>query len=416
MISRLPKRMLALLASLLLVAGILTMTAPKATQAQGSTGTVQVVKSTLGDITQVDSGVEFTYVLDYKYASTLADGANVTLVDVLPPELSRAASQVTMGTTGQIASTSYNATTGEARWTFVSPLDAGASGQLTLKVRFPNGSTPNGTVATNTATMDADNADPVNSNPVNITAAAQCKWTTGISGTSNPALDTNVTYRATLQAPGTSTGNLNVITPSTMAMTLPPGVLPGDVVNTNGGTLSGAGTSVDPVIVTWTLPDPTTGTTNRDVVVKFDSTRFTKGAQVTGTNTTDLTVVGNETCGGSKDMKATLSDPAPGGTASKGRGIADVTPGRSFYYTLDANNTGNVDLDNFTIEDPLPRISLWSRSGCQPSITGRAATSSTLSINEATPATPSTPGRAGRSRRPQPPCRSARSVCPPARM
>ena len=60
----------------------------------------------------------------------------------------------------------------------------------------------------------------------------------------------NVTYRARLDRPNPATGNLNT-TSGSLALTLPVGVLPADVVNANGGTLTGTGTAGDPVIVTW---------------------------------------------------------------------------------------------------------------------------------------------------------------------
>ena len=52
-------------------------------------GTVTVTKAIQGGLTTVDAGVEFTYLINYAYASTTEDGANVTLEDVLDPDLSQ---------------------------------------------------------------------------------------------------------------------------------------------------------------------------------------------------------------------------------------------------------------------------------------------------------------------------------------
>ena len=274
--ARFYQRLLFLMAMLLFVIGMANQA-----QAQGPTGQVEVSKAVLGGATTVDTGVEFTYLINYKYASTTDDGAAVTLVDMLDPSINWAAAQVVVGTTNHIASTNYNPATGQVTWTFVNPLPAGASGQLELKVRFPNGTTPPGTVANNTATMDADNADPYTSNNVAITANATCGWNTNVTGPGTAMLDTDVTYVARLDQPSPSTGNLNVIAPSTTSMTLPVGVLPGDVINTNGGTISGTGTTGDPVVVTWTVTHSVGSNYTRNLVIRYESARSTASQAVT---------------------------------------------------------------------------------------------------------------------------------------
>ena len=354
--ARFYQRLLFLMAMLLFVIGMANQA-----QAQGPTGQVEVSKAVLGGATTVDTGVEFTYLINYKYASTTDDGAAVTLVDMLDPSINWAAAQVVVGTTNHIASTNYNPATGQVTWTFVNPLPAGASGQLELKVRFPNGTTPPGTVANNTATMDADNAAPYTSNNVAITANATCGWNTNVTGPTTAMLDTDVTYVARLDQPSPSTGNLNVIAPSTTSMTLPVGVLPGDVINTNGGTISGTGTSGDPVVVTWTVTHSVGSNYTRNLVIRYDSARFTASQAVTVAQSSNLTVVGGGTCSGSDSQGTTLQPyvpptPAPNGSVAKSTSDSTVIPGTGeFYFSLDAHSTGNVDLDNFIITDPLPQ-------------------------------------------------------------
>ena len=347
-----PRRIAALALVFLFIFGL----SSRLVQAQGPTGTVEVTKAIQGNPTSVNSGTEFTYVINYKYASTTADGVNVVLTDQLDTDLSWNSAQVIAGTTVHIASTNFNPATGLFTYTFVDPLPAGSSGQLTLRVRFPNGSTPNGTVATNTATMDADNADPATSNQVSITANASCGWTTDITGPSAPIIGTSVTYRASIVGP--STGNLSAISPSTMSMTLPVGVLPGDITNLNGGTTTGTGTTGDPVIVTWTIPNNTSATYNRDVVFSYNPARFTTGQVVGLSEQTSLTVLGGTACGGTDTLTSTITafTPTPNGSLDKAAPDTTVIPGtQSFYFTLDAASTGNVGLDNFIISDELPK-------------------------------------------------------------
>ena len=326
-------------------------------------GTVTVTKAIQGDLTTVDAGVEFTYLINYAYASTTDNGQNVTLVDFLDSDLSWATAQVIPGTTIHIASTAYDQATGKVTWNFVNPLPAGSSGQLTLRVRFPLGTTLPGTVAKNTATMDGDNTDPKTSNEVSISATATCKWVANVTQTTTPAvIGQNVTYRARLDRPSTATGNLNT-TSGTLALTLPVGVLPADVINANGGTLTGAGTAGDPVIVSWPTGVVSANGTGgseafgKDLVIKYDAARFTAGQIVTVSEAMSVTVLGGGTCGGTDTQNTTLTSftATPNGAATKANSDSTVILGtQTFYYTLDADGTGNVGLDNFTITDPLP--------------------------------------------------------------
>ncbi|MCS6845172.1 MAG: GEVED domain-containing protein [Caldilineales bacterium] len=312
-------------------------------------------------LTTVPAGNSFRYLINYAYASTTEDGRNITLVDYLDPDLSWAAEDVQLQTTVHIASTSYDPGTGKVTFVFVDPLPAGSSGQLGILVRFPNGSTPNGTVADNTATIDGDNTEPATSNPVSITATASCRWIANITGPSSGTLGANLTYRARVDRPSPVEGNLNVLN-GTLAVTLPVGVLPADIQDAGGGTVSGSGTAGDPVVVTWTIGAvPANGAAGmaveRTLVVRFDASRFSQGQTVTLTEAMALTVVGGESCAGSDSQNTTLQSfvPSPNGSAAKASSNATPRVGQSFYFELDADNTGNVPLDNFTIADELPQ-------------------------------------------------------------
>ncbi len=359
----LPRRALVLLMSLLVLAGVLAWSAPGGAQAQDPTptGEVSVTKEIVGNQTTVDAGVEFTYLLNYKYASITSTGSNVTLVDKLDVGLSGNPAHVTMGWSEHIKSVNYDEDSREVTWTFVDPLPAGISGQLELKVRFPNGSTAPDTVAPNKAVMDADNADPFESNTVNIAANASCGWSTRITGPATAMLDTNVTYPVLLEQPNPVTGNLNIVPPSSVSVTLPVNVLPGDVQNAAGGTVSGAGTAESPTVVTWSNISHSVGSNfSRDLVIRYDSTRFTVDQVATLSQSSNLTVVGGGTCGGNASQSTTLQPFVANASGAASKGNSDNTntiiPGtQPFNYTLDAANNGNVPLDNFIIDDALPQ-------------------------------------------------------------
>ena len=352
-------RLVSLLALLLMVALF-----GQTVQAADVGGEVAVSKAIQGNLTTVDAGVEFTYLINYSYASTTEDGQQVLLTDLLDPDLSWAGAEVIPGSTIHIASTAFNPATGQVTWTFVDPLPAGSSGQLTLKVRFPNGATAPGTIAANTATMDGDNTDPATSNNVDIAATSTCGWVTNVTGPTTAQLGVNVTYRVRLDRPNPSTGHLNTISPSTTSLTLPVGVLPGDVVDAAGGTISGAGTTGDPVIVTWNASGVSaSGSANseafgKSLVIKYDPARFTASQVVSVSQASSLTVLGGDTCGGSDSQNTTIQafTSTANGTVAKSNSDSTIIPDtQEFYFHLDASSSGNVGLDDFIISDELPQ-------------------------------------------------------------
>ena len=114
---------------------------------------------TTASVTSVPSGQSFSYSFNYRCAGITENCLGTTLTDFLPSQLSWASSDVVLtSSTPDISNFSYTPATGKVLFTFISPLPAGNSGTLSLKVMFPNFTTPNGTVASNTATMSATNA------------------------------------------------------------------------------------------------------------------------------------------------------------------------------------------------------------------------------------------------------------------
>ena len=135
--------------------------------------TLTVSKAIQGGLTTVKAGTSFTYIINWANPSTTEDAHGVVLEDDLPSQLSWAASDVAYSTSATyVTSATYNATTGKMIWTFADPLSAGTSGQFTLTVKFPNGTTPNGTVAANTATLSQTGGATATSATVSITAIA----------------------------------------------------------------------------------------------------------------------------------------------------------------------------------------------------------------------------------------------------
>ena len=218
--------------------------------ARAAGGEVEVTKAIQGGLTTVDTGVEFTYLINYKYASTTEDGLDIVLTDVLDSDLSWVGAEVIPGSTVHIAGTNFNTANGTVTWTFIDPLPAGASGQLPRRGLSPNAPPAPGPAPKTPATRDAPNPAPYPTNTAPTTANAACGWNTNITGPSTAQVDSNVTYRVRLDRPNPATGNLNTIAPSRTSVTLPVGVLPADVINPNGGTITSTRAPTNPVIVT----------------------------------------------------------------------------------------------------------------------------------------------------------------------
>lgn len=132
---------------------------------------------------EVTVGEGFIYSIKYTYPSQTKDAINTKITDVLPDELEiiPVDSQVGQGAelkkqiniTDDIDSVTRDGN--KIIFHFKSPLAAGSTGVIQMKVKFKEGITPPDTVVTNSATITADNAEEsaeeVNkNNAVDVTA------------------------------------------------------------------------------------------------------------------------------------------------------------------------------------------------------------------------------------------------------
>ncbi|MGB0387493.1 MAG: SdrD B-like domain-containing protein, partial [Ardenticatenaceae bacterium] len=315
--------------------------------------------------TEVASGQEFEYTLQYSCPSITEDCLDVTVTDVLPPELSGDASHVTLVGSPHTTGKSYDEGSRTATWTFVNPLPAGSTGQVKLKVRFPAGTTPNGTSTTNEALINASNAPPVTSNPVSVTATAGSKWFAekSLLVEMDPALDEEVNYRVRLCQPDDGDiGGLN-LNNAQLSDTFPAGAT--FVSASDGGVHDGANT------VTWDLGnlevDDDDYCVNRYLTVIYPSSTFSIDNIVT-----------NE-CKGSGTLVGESSPIDPIGPVGVDHGFAEPTTdilfnksggsdryaGQSFSFYFDVENEGNTRVDSFVISDTIdPAFNVYRiRSG-----------------------------------------------------
>lgn len=122
-------------------------------------------KSTSMDRASVSAGQVITFRIRYNCASTSTSADNAAITDVLDSNFELISLQGSAHTT----SSTYDASTATVRFTFVTPLTAGSTGEVFIQARFKSMTAEN-TVGTNTATFAADNSDTQTSNPVTVTA------------------------------------------------------------------------------------------------------------------------------------------------------------------------------------------------------------------------------------------------------
>jgi LruC domain-containing protein/uncharacterized repeat protein (TIGR01451 family) len=309
-------------------------------------------------VSTVAAGTKFDYTIQYKCASITENCLAATVTDVLPAALSGAATDVTMVGSAHTTAAAYTAATRTAKWTFVNPLPAGSTGQLTMTVLFPTGGvTPNGTTAVNTASMSATGATTATSNPVTVTATAISAWTiakTRLSGGTGAALDQEVVYQIQT-CPNTSQLHLNT---AVLTDTLPAGAV--FVSASNGGTHANG-------VVTWTTWGTganinnlliSGGCVTRTLTAIYPSGMFTTGtnvvnaARMTGTvkNVSGEVAITPLT----SNLTHSIIAGAAARTFTKKSDTSAPTVGQTVTQYFDTANTGNVALTNFVIDDVIP--------------------------------------------------------------
>lgn len=317
---------------------------------QAALAAPQLQLSLSASVSTVAAGTVFTYTLQYQCASLTENCVAATVTDVLPAALSGAAADVALVGSAHTTAPTYTATTRTAKWSFVNPLPAGSTGQLTMSVKFPVGTTPDGAQAVNTATMAATGAAPASSSPVTVTAAATNKWTlakTRISGGTGAALDQDVVYQLQV-CPNGSTLNLGsaVLTD----------VLPAGAVFVSA---SGNGTYANGQVV-YTLGSLSSASScvNHNLTLRYPAGTFAVGTNVTNTANLTGTVPTVTGTAAITPLNASLTHPLSAGTAArtftKKVSASSATVGTSLSYYFDTANTGNVALSNFAIDDAIP--------------------------------------------------------------
>ncbi|MEM6455703.1 MAG: SdrD B-like domain-containing protein, partial [Acidobacteriota bacterium] len=309
----------------------------------------------------VDTGTTFSYRIPYNCNAVVGDCEGVRIIDLLPAGVQFVGAIGNSDVATINAPSSGTVGTGmpggpQIEFVFIDPLPAGNSGDLTINVRFPNGSTPDGFVATNTAEVTGTNLtnDGEVSNPVDVTALADLDARVVKTLQTNPAnLNQPVTYRVRVEVVN-DPGNLNLGDISVVD-TLPPGVT--FLSATSGGVY-------DPVGETVTWAGPFTATVgsplNLFVTVQYDTPTFTDGQNVTNSATATGTPLGGAPQGlGVGDVTHPVITFTPNASVNldKRNGSGFNFPpgvGQDFPWDLEIRNNGNVPVDDLTMIDTIP--------------------------------------------------------------
>jgi uncharacterized repeat protein (TIGR01451 family) len=286
------------------------------------------------------SGETFTYTLQYRCASTTEACNGVMITDPIPASLEYVSLTGSIHTTNEV----YNSSTKTVTFTFVNPLPAGTTGQVTISVRFPNKITPNGTAATNTATMSASNAPTVTSS-VTVTAQATNRFTVKKYYSGGSPGNQMIYGFEVANGSGNGTLLINNITITD--------VLPTNAVfhsATDGGTYNATTKTV-----TWTISSLDLGVTVwPQMVITYPSANYSVGASVTNTGTVKYTPFGMSQITIYPSVTHTLVSPRAtvgikkSGSSSFQIGTAFDSHNFTFY------NSSTAPLSNFYLEDLFP--------------------------------------------------------------
>lgn len=309
-------------------------------------GTVEVFKSIEGGLTEIDSGEEFSYVLQYRNPSTtIPEFYNVTITDPLPAGVE----YLGFEGTSDVDSVQYDGASHTLTINFVDPLEDGKTGELEVRARFEPGITTDGAVAHNQATINADNAPAYQSEVVTITARASNRATIdkALLGSSIP-LDQNATYRVRLRNQHT-TGALDLQNITVVDQ------LPADAifVSASGGGIHDAVSNT----VTWNSASLEAGKTfSQTVTVRFPASDFVVGDTVNNVVSTTFNPLGGSAVTLSDDVTHTIENAQSQLHFTKGVNAQFTYEGKTIQKTwsFDLDNRGNVPLDDVVVTDMIP--------------------------------------------------------------
>ncbi len=254
-----------------------------------------------------------------------------------------------------IANSGYDAGTQKAWFEFVDPLSAGTTGEVAVRVRFPNGVTPDGQTATLSGVFSADGATSVNSS-YTITAEAHSRLTASKYVLGQPGIGNETVYGITI-----CNGEHNEIEDGTLDLgvitvqdQLPATATFERFDYGTSGILSSnydAGTHT----ANWTLGGLSSGECRWvRFIVSYDAATNNLGQTVTNNVSVTSTPVGKgpETVTDAISHQFHSTDASSG--VNKGVDNPNVYPGGYSGYNIYVRNSGTEVLTDLTVTDVIP--------------------------------------------------------------
>ncbi len=298
------------------------------------------------DKSTVLAGEEFTYSIQYSCSGVAGNCEGVMLTDELPVGLEF------LGLSGSAHTTNaqYDPGTRIVKFTFIDPIPAGASGQVLIRVRYPNGYTPDYTVTSNTATIMGSNATSVTSNVVDVMARATDQVYAEKYFLGGGALDNETSYGFSLcnnDYPTAFDGTL-IAQDITLVDPLPAGSI---FVSANDGGVYDAVTHT----VTWTYPDYDLNVCHFPKLrIIYPSSSFNEGDLVTNTGYFNYTPLGEVPNTLPLSDSHILQPPFREGYMTKTSDYDTLYQGQSGTYYIDFDNNSSEDVPGFYILDTIP--------------------------------------------------------------
>lgn len=262
--------------------------------------------------------------------------------------------ELAIPTTLRLGSPSYSAsdvsrvaTVGSTmRFTLVSPLPAGASGQIELPILTTEWTTPDNTAFTLDAKISSDNANTVVTPAVSGTILAANRTSAAATQTAGGSLDSITRYSAgtCIGTSGDATkGPLSVAGGSTLVAVLPTGAT-FESAGSGGGYTAAAG--ANPATVNWVFPGTIGGYSAcypTELVLRYNSVN---GNAAHDSRTVTITWTGHS-IGETRDRElgrdsiiTILTVPTPGATIAKTANPAEVAVSQTSSLLYTANNSG----------------------------------------------------------------------------
>jgi hypothetical protein len=297
------------------------------------------------------TGDDFRILLQYRAASTNQDANDARLEVRIPSSIEFKSIQ----NSPHIASSGYDSVAHLAWFEFIDPLAAGTTGEIGLRVGFPNGITPDGEVATFSSTFSAEGARSKTSS-ASVTAEATSKLNILKYYIGQPSVGNQTVYGFTICNGELGEEEYGSLDLSSLNLADP---LPANAtfVRFDYDTEGIISASYDNATHTanWVLDGLSSGECRYvKVIVRYDAPANTVGQSVSNTGIATATPVGQSPVTASQTVTHFLEAARNEVTVDKTSAPSILEPNSISTFLISIINTGTEVLDALEITDIIP--------------------------------------------------------------